>query len=1053
MIYQLSIDLTGGKDPNGYFDIGNILIGKTPSSFVNPYVERRGLPNEIKVKNEPYNYAKLGNAKYNLYDIIKSVPATQQMNIKFVSESETIIGYFGQIDCSIDGDGIEGKKEITIKPFILDQYTDILDNSDTEVKLYDESNQVANYDFKQWNGVNPLNWTIEELGTPQIVCERIYFKEKSAVKLPLVFIYPESILGSIWQGISNCIGGKQAVFSFMYSLTGSVSVREALKFKVILSGATGFYYLTEKGQWITTDYTATFKSDALPIDFNTAEFSRFSLTTDKLPESGVVLIYLFHHTTDFNFEDTNLIITNVSFSISAIELKTIKVRFSPENLVSCNEDNSKITWAKRKPRADFNSREFNYQKTLDSFFDVDGKPKQSELIMSDDNSVTLSDVINFFKEQSSLSYGFELSKVQIFKCEYSATKKRRFRAISEFSRDEAYYNVQDENSNWLPPAEGVGWVNISDDPSKGKLWVRFPFDQSTDTWIKSEIKGDPLNFSTHENGFQYTIFIESTKQYPTSAGSEIIINNGIDLREVVRKVYTESHESLRGKNVYSNFIWNDTIPEEDALKLYPNTNKLTDNYVTGARNTLNRIMAIHTFELSTQATSDEDKTILKTTYEKLMSSLATFFPQCYVFIDPNGDWHFEHMKYFEKLNLAKSLLEPQYSGLEYRSWDYVKDKLFSKEEYKCVNSGYLDFAKTEVIFDKIVSNKRGQNIKNTIQSEVISTDIQYCFENKNDLDNGLILLSYDEVNGENICRYGIGQNTQLAFVNGDLSISTLLNTYGTYEGTWETGSINGKAVNFKNSKRSKQGKEITLKGIFLDKIIATDLGIGLIDSRVVDYQNESTKLTALYRYYDKFPYVGFGDSPIAPKSATLDTPTINQSGIAILTLSNITSDGGSPITERGVCWSLSLNPTTSDNKSASGSGTGSYNNGFNVTDAGDWYLRSYAINAIGTAYSANVRFYIQAPLVGSSPRIEIMSVVAVRVTVTYEGSAPVTDRGICWGISANPTLSDNVQASGSGACEFVVGFAKPRAGTYHLRAYAVSLVDTVYSNDITFVIT
>jgi len=39
---------------------------------------------------------------------------------------------------------------------------------------------------------------------------------------------------------------------------------------------------------------------------------------------------------------------------------------------------------------------------------------------------------------------------------------------------------------------------------------------------------------------------------------------------------------------------------------------------------------------------------------------------------------------------------------------------------------------------------------------------------------------------------------------------------------------------------------------------------------------------------------------------------------------NITDDGGSPILGRGVCWSLSTNPTTANNFVTEGAGTGSY---------------------------------------------------------------------------------------------------------------------------------
>jgi sulfatase modifying factor 1 len=66
---------------------------------------------------------------------------------------------------------------------------------------------------------------------------------------------------------------------------------------------------------------------------------------------------------------------------------------------------------------------------------------------------------------------------------------------------------------------------------------------------------------------------------------------------------------------------------------------------------------------------------------------------------------------------------------------------------------------------------------------------------------------------------------------------------------------------------------------------------------------------------------------------------------------NVTSDGGSRITERGIVYSTSNNPTTSNSKVSSGSGTGSFT--ANITGLRDnttYYVRAYAINEAGTAY-------------------------------------------------------------------------------------------------------
>jgi len=66
---------------------------------------------------------------------------------------------------------------------------------------------------------------------------------------------------------------------------------------------------------------------------------------------------------------------------------------------------------------------------------------------------------------------------------------------------------------------------------------------------------------------------------------------------------------------------------------------------------------------------------------------------------------------------------------------------------------------------------------------------------------------------------------------------------------------------------------------------------------------------------------------------------------------NITSDGGGAVTARGVCWSISQNPTVTDSKTTDGSGTGTFISNITGLTAGTpYYVRAYATNSAGTAY-------------------------------------------------------------------------------------------------------
>lgn len=93
-------------------------------------------------------------------------------------------------------------------------------------------------------------------------------------------------------------------------------------------------------------------------------------------------------------------------------------------------------------------------------------------------------------------------------------------------------------------------------------------------------------------------------------------------------------------------------------------------------------------------------------------------------------------------------------------------------------------------------------------------------------------------------------------------------------------------------------------------------------------------------------------------SATLSTlPVSNITGNSATTGGNITSDVGASITQRGVVWSTSPNPTTSNNSTNDGSGSGSYvSNLSGLTVNTTYYVRAYAISSAGTAYGNGVSF-------------------------------------------------------------------------------------------------
>ena len=74
----------------------------------------------------------------------------------------------------------------------------------------------------------------------------------------------------------------------------------------------------------------------------------------------------------------------------------------------------------------------------------------------------------------------------------------------------------------------------------------------------------------------------------------------------------------------------------------------------------------------------------------------------------------------------------------------------------------------------------------------------------------------------------------------------------------------------------------------------------------------------------------------------------------------ITSDGGSSITQRGVCWSTNPGATLLDSYTNDGIGIGPFSSSLSgLTSNTTYYYRAYATNSSGTAYGNKLSFQTQ----------------------------------------------------------------------------------------------
>jgi len=103
---------------------------------------------------------------------------------------------------------------------------------------------------------------------------------------------------------------------------------------------------------------------------------------------------------------------------------------------------------------------------------------------------------------------------------------------------------------------------------------------------------------------------------------------------------------------------------------------------------------------------------------------------------------------------------------------------------------------------------------------------------------------------------------------------------------------------------------------------------------------------------------GNGNNTGIPILSTTEVTDITQS--TAKSGGNITSDGGSTVTARGVCWSTGQTPTISDNKTTDGTGAGNFASIISgLSDNTTYYVRAYATNSNGTGYGSAMSFTTQ----------------------------------------------------------------------------------------------
>ena len=228
-----------------------------------------------------------------------------------------------------------------------------------------------------------------------------------------------------------------------------------------------------------------------------------------------------------------------------------------------------------------------------------------------------------------------------------------------------------------------------------------------------------------------------------------------------------------------------------------------------------------------------------------------------------------------------------------------------------------------------------------------------------------------------------------------------------------------------------------------------------------------------------FLLIAFITCILASCKPDLEKPTVVSSPISQITETTavaggeVTSDGGAEVTARGVCWSISSNPTIENDKTIDGEGVGLFQS--NLSDLSQnttYYVKAYATNSEGTSYGQEVSFttleivddeddadddtdeevVVELAVVTTLSVSEITETSAVAGgEVISDGGAEVTSRGVCWSIDSNPTIENDKTIDGEGVGSFQSVLSDlSQNTTYYVRAYATNSKGTAYGEEVTF---
>ena len=232
-------------------------------------------------------------------------------------------------------------------------------------------------------------------------------------------------------------------------------------------------------------------------------------------------------------------------------------------------------------------------------------------------------------------------------------------------------------------------------------------------------------------------------------------------------------------------------------------------------------------------------------------------------------------------------------------------------------------------------------------------------------------------------------------------------------------------------------------------------GSGVASNNLIKVQDNGagSALTILANAGASRMFRGVAFAPITPTAPTVTVAAASSVATTTATLNgNVTSDGGSTITDRGFCYKTSTGVAIGDNKTTVAGTTGAYTLGLSSLSANVQYFTiAYASNAVGVTLSAETNFWTlaNAPAVLTTANITASGVnltlgagdgnsaaTVYAITETTQGKFVQADGSL--GVSAV------YQTAAAWGTKTVTGLAGSTTYTFEAKAQNGAGLDTAY---------